>query len=344
MLARWRALQAGDPALASPYFCPEFTQAVAAVRDDVYVSVIADAGQVVGFFPHQRGRFGAGTPAGGRLSDFHGLIGPADLPLDAEALLRGCGLTTYDFHYLVATQRVFSAGQALVGDSHYIDLSAGFPAYLDQLRAGGSGLPKDFGYKQRKLGREVGPLRFTPHEPDPAPLRQLIAWKRAQYQRAGLVDVFAFDWTRALLERLHAMQTAEFGGMLSTLHAGDALVAVHFGMRSQSVWNWWFPRHDERFARYSPGILLRLLAAERAAAFGVTRIDLGQGDDDTYKPRLRSGGIAVAAGTVERASWSVALRHARQNLEAAVRRSPLMPLVRIPGRVLKRLERRGRFA
>jgi len=46
LIAAWRSIQAREPCFESPYFCPEFTQAVGSVRDDVRVVVIEnDAGR-----------------------------------------------------------------------------------------------------------------------------------------------------------------------------------------------------------------------------------------------------------------------------------------------------------
>ncbi|MBK9118913.1 MAG: GNAT family N-acetyltransferase [Phycisphaerales bacterium] len=343
LLARWRAIQQADPLLASPYFCPEFTQAVAAVRKDVFVGVLEEAGQVVGFFPHQRGPLGVGQPVGGPLSDFHGLIGTPELAVDAVALLAACDLTSWSFHHLLAAQPIFEPYHANVDESHYLDLSGGFAGYAELLRAQGSHLLKDVRAKRRKLERDFGPLRFVPHTTDPAVLQALFDWKSNQYRDSGLVDVFSFDWTRTLLRHLHGVQEPSFGSMLSALYAGEDLAAVHFGMRSHAVWNWWFPRHAERFYKYSPGIVLRISAAEVAPALGLVRIDLGCGGDDTYKPRLRTGGIPLATGTVERPSWAATMRRWRRTTEAWVRRSPLLPLVRAPGRLLTRMERWGRF-
>src|SRR5579862_1518578 len=42
LLIRWSDIQSGSPALASPYFSPEFTRAVADVREDVEVALIHD--------------------------------------------------------------------------------------------------------------------------------------------------------------------------------------------------------------------------------------------------------------------------------------------------------------
>jgi CelD/BcsL family acetyltransferase involved in cellulose biosynthesis len=343
LTAAWSALTDCAPALASPYFQPDFTAAVAAVRDDVYVGVIEDGSRPVGFLPFQRGRFGVGKPVGGALSDFHGLIARPDLDLPATELLRGCGLATWDFTHLPAEQRTFAPYHAAHDESHYMDLSGGFEAYAERLRERGSHVLKEVRQKRRKIERECGTLRFVAHTPDVGVLRQLLAWKSSQYQRSGLVDVFHFAWTQTLLEQIHATQTPGFSGMLSALYINDELAAAHMGMRSRRVWNWWFPRHDERFARYSPGIVLRICAAEAAAEHGVTRIDLGMGGENTYKPRLRTDGIPVAQGRVELPSLVVAARRLRRSSEAWVRRSPLAPLARVPGRLFTRLERWRRF-
>jgi hypothetical protein len=54
----WGDVQRADPALESPYFRPEFTQAVAAVRPGVvWVGVVEDGG---GFFPFERRGCGSG--------------------------------------------------------------------------------------------------------------------------------------------------------------------------------------------------------------------------------------------------------------------------------------------
>lgn len=344
LLARWRVLQETHPALQSPYFCPEFTQAVAMVRNDVRIAVLEDAGTVVGFLPLQVGRWGRAKPVGGPLSDFHGLIGAPELTLDLRALLKAARLSSFEFHHLVADQQAFAVYHGAQDESHYMDLSHGFDGYAEDLRMRGSQLLKDMRAKKRKLEREFGPVRFVPHSDDPRVFQQLVAWKRTQYQSSGLVDVLSFDWTVALLDHIRQIQTPTFSGMLSALYVGDDLAAVHMGMRSATVWNWWFPRHDARFAKGSPGIVLRVAAAEVAAELGVQRIDLGMGDDATYKPRLRTGGIPLVAGRIERPTLSVKLQHAYEATERWVRNSPLYHVVRLPGHVVKRLEQRWRFS
>ena len=80
----WAGMQQQNPALDSPYFRPEFTQAVAAVRNDVWVAIIRRNGAAVGYFPFQRGKLNLGKPVGGKLSDYHGIISAGDLAISAD--------------------------------------------------------------------------------------------------------------------------------------------------------------------------------------------------------------------------------------------------------------------
>ena len=77
----------------------------------------------------------------------------------------------------------------------------------------------------------------------------------------------------------------------------NELIAAHMGMRSHSIWHYWFPAYNPRFSKYSPGLILLLKMAESAASLGLSRIDLGRGDEQ-YKSRLASGVITVSRGSV----------------------------------------------
>src|SRR5882762_9115859 len=64
LLQRWRVLQESNLELENPCFAPEFTQAVAAARNDVEVGIIEDCGETVAIFPFQRKAGGRGIPVG----------------------------------------------------------------------------------------------------------------------------------------------------------------------------------------------------------------------------------------------------------------------------------------
>ena len=291
---RWREIQESDPALASPYLCPELTAAAAAVRDDVYVGILHEEGEIAGFLPFQRGEDGDGTVVAAGVSDYQAVVVPPGMRWTAEDLLRGCGLRSWSFTYLVPGQEPFHPFHDQTFTFAAMDLSRGYAAWAEERRAAGSRLIKDTTRHRRRLEREAGPLRFELDVADRSVLHDLMRWKSAQYQRTGKTDWFAIPWVRDLLEALHATRSDTFSGLLSALWAGDRLIAAHFGIRSRHVWHWWYPAYDRSLARHSPGLVLDLLMAEQAPALGIRRIDLGKVCE--HKKRLMNATYEMARG------------------------------------------------
>ena len=287
---RWRMLQETDPLLGNPFLAPEFTQAVGRFRDNVRVAVVTDGPDVVAFFPYERTALGVGHPVGFGLTDLQGIVAAPDLELDAKALLRACGLSVWDFDHLLAHQRMFAPYHGITWSEPVMDLSAGFDAYLE-----GASL-KRIRYKERKLGRDVGEVRYVFSSADPADLDRLMALKSAQYNRTGRMDRFSRPWIVDLVRHFH-----ETGfGVLSVLYAGDEMVATHFGLRGDNVMAGWFTTYDGKFAKYSPGLIQNLLLAQACPGAGITRIDMGRGGRE-FKDRLKSREIPIAEGRVARA-------------------------------------------
>jgi CelD/BcsL family acetyltransferase involved in cellulose biosynthesis len=341
-LDRWRLFQEGNPDLASPYFCPEYTQSVAAVRKDVFVGILEADGKVVGYFPFQRRRFGFGGPPGSGFCDLQGIVASPETQIDPQELLRGCGLVSWEFTDLLASQTSFAKYQAKQEDNHYLELSGGFDKYLEALRATGSSQPSRIRTIKRKADAAFAKVEFVPHVNDKKLLAQLIEWKSRQYREGGLRDVFSFGWPVELLHRILDIQTPSFAGIFSVLYFDDKVAAMHMGMRSRTIWHWWFPRHDQELEKHTPGILLLIKMMESANGLGVKRIDLGSGDE-VFKLRLRSGGVPVLSGRVEVPSIAVKMLRLREATESWVRRSPLLGVIRGPGRLLKRFEQWNQF-
>jgi CelD/BcsL family acetyltransferase involved in cellulose biosynthesis len=307
-LEAWSRLQRDDSAVDSPYFRPEFTRAVAAVRGDVEVALLEEDSEPVGFFPFQRGRWGIGRPVGGPMSDFQGIIARRGLAWSADELIRSCRLRAWDFNHLVAGQEPFRQHHLIKDGSPYMDLSQGFDAYQDDRQRAGSMLLRQTLRKARKAERELGPLRLEPHTTDPRVFAALVEWKAGQYRRTKATNVFAFGWTTKLLERILGEAGETFAGMLSALYAGEKLLAVHLWLRSFAVLHSWFPAYDPDFGAYSPGLILLVEVAKVAEALGVQRIDLGKGAKD-YKSSFMSGAIPLAEGSVAVSPWVRLVRH-----------------------------------
>jgi CelD/BcsL family acetyltransferase involved in cellulose biosynthesis len=314
-LQRWRLMQVSDPHLQNPFLSPEFTLAVARVRDDARVAVLEREGSIVGFLPYQLGRFGAGRPIGASLCDCQALVCQPGLRWDPMNLLRGCGLSVLEFDHLVTAQVPFQPYHVATAQSYVMDLSAGYPAYLEErLRGSRKSLRLTF-RKQQDLEAQVGEIAFEFHSCDPCDLRTLMAWKSAQFRRSGWPDRFAQPWVRRLISDLFESDSPGCAGTLSVLRAGGRPVALLYGLRSPTVLALWFPTYNPDFARYSPGLILHLQVAEAAARLGVREIDLGKGQE-WYKDKLKSRDVDLAEAWVALPTAGALLRR----LERAPRR------------------------
>lgn len=304
--SRWREIQKADPSLDNPFLSVEFALAMDRLRDYVRVAVIQDANRIVGFFPYERHSFGIGKPLGGFLTTCHGLISIPDLKVDAKALLRACKLSVFDFDHLVAGQPTFAPYETDVRPAPVMDFTSGFAAWIEQVKANSPKNLKTVRYKERKLGREQGDLRFEWASADKKVLDTLLAWKSDQYRRTGRVDRFAQPWIVQLIEEMHGLATPDFSGVLTMLYAGDVPVAGHFGLRTATTLVGWFPAYDTEYARYSPGIVHHLQMAEAAAEAGLHMVDMGKGGKE-YKDWLKSGVLYVAEGRISRPSAAAAV-------------------------------------
>lgn len=291
----WRRIQSSDRVLGSPFLSPEFALAATAEGRDVRVAVMEDGGEVVGFFPHERGRLGIGGPAGGQLSHGHGVVASAGLEWSPTDLLRICGLVRWDFAHLVNPAGPFGPHCRLRLENPVIDLAGGYEGYVAERRRE---LIVTTQRKARKIEREQGPLRFTVRSADTRDLDVLMQWKSAQYRAIGTLDRFGLDWAVRLVRRVHSTRTHGFEGILSTLHVRDRLIAAHMGIRLGAVWSYWFPAYDPAAGRFSPGLILLLRMAECARAVGVAEIQLGAGQEG-YKWHLASRSLPIGEGRVE---------------------------------------------
>jgi CelD/BcsL family acetyltransferase involved in cellulose biosynthesis len=167
--------------------------------------------------------------------------------------------------------------------------------------------------------------------------------KSEQYRAAGTFDVFGTTWTGALLREILDVQGSNFAGLCSVLKVHGRIVAGHVGMRSRTVLHYWFPVYDPAYAKFSAGIILLLRIANAVADQGVTLIDLGKGES-AYKARLSTGAAEVAEGFVERPSskW-VLINRLRRRTEAWARSADSGTVLRLPARIVLRMEQASKF-
>ncbi|AKN74761.1 cellulose biosynthesis protein CelD [Streptomyces sp. PBH53] len=337
--AAWHRAMDESPEYANPFLAPEFAAGVGRFRSGARVAVLRQGGEPVGFLPYERGPFGAGRAIGLGLSDCQALVHRPGVTWDTPELLRACGLSVFEFDHLVCGQRPFEPHVTGTFASPVIDVKPGDGTYPEWLRGTYPGLARTTLKKERRLGRDVGEVRFEFDERDPRMLRTLMRWKSAQYRRTGRMDRFSRPWIVGLVDHLFRVREEHFTGVLSVLYAGDRPVAAHFGPRSSTVLAAWFTAYDPRLPAYSPGLMMHLRTAEAAARHGVTLVDLGRGDKE-YKDWLKTRELRVGEGfaarphpvALARRLWRRPVRGLRNTVLAHPRlREPADRLLRTAG-------------
>ena len=201
-IAVWRSMQRQTRSLANPFLCPEFAVAVDNFRPNARVAILADGPKIVVFFPFERRPFGVGVPIGAGLNNCQGLIHMPAVEWDSRELLRACKIGVWQFDKLVGGQRPFERYAATVVTSAAIDLTEGFAAYEEKLRARSALYYRKLFQKTRKLRREAGEIHYSMDSRDIAALRTLMRWKSDQCHRKGWVDFFDRPWVIDLTDQL----------------------------------------------------------------------------------------------------------------------------------------------
>ena len=155
----------------------------------------------------------------------------------------------------------------------------------------------------------------------------MLGWKSDQYRSTGKTDLLVPGWIREAIYGIWERRADGFSGALSLLYAGDRLIAGHMGMRSRSVWHYWFPAYDARTAKYSPGSILLLKMAEHAPQVGIRIVDLGKGMNP-YKERLMNSSSLLASGRIELPSWKSFYARSSRTVRSRLRSSPIGPPAR----------------
>jgi CelD/BcsL family acetyltransferase involved in cellulose biosynthesis len=191
--------------------------------------------------------------------------------------------------------------------------------------------------KKRKLGREVGPVRFEFECHDRRSFDQVLAWKSAQRRRTKTPDVLKFAWVVELLERLWQRPATDCFAPLSCMYAGDRLVAGHLGIGSSAVLHYWFPAYDPEMSKYSPGLLLLLEMAQSAAERGIQRFEFGKGME-SWKREWKSGAHQVAEGAVDLRPVTRLVQRNWFRTRRWIKASPLRGPAEFPKRFVRHLQ------
>jgi CelD/BcsL family acetyltransferase involved in cellulose biosynthesis len=317
----WSVITPRSPLASSPFLSWDFFESVSQVRPDVRVAVFRSAGAIVGCFPYQLRGAGRAGPVAGPINDLHGPL-PEQLGREEfSEVLRSAGLSRFDFH--AAPKTAWNSVGTVSYEIPACRMQLGSMAgdYVRHLY-GSRYTIRQQKRKTRAMESKLGSIRMEWETRDDAILDKLLAWKSQQYRRTGAFDVFSMPWTRRLMRNLLHLESEELQGQMSALFAGDELVAVHFGLRRQSLLHCWFPAYAMTHARLSPGTEMFLRMADCAPAKGVTTLDLGVGDEH-YKQKLSNESYPLVKGSLDLIPWRMKLRAFGLAAKLQARRLPL---------------------
>lgn len=273
--AVWDDFRDANPALVHPCFDWRFAVAADAAPG-AGIAVFRRRGRIAGFFPFQR-RGLLIQPLGAPMSDYHGVIAPAETPIGPHeaARLFGAGLRTGGWMSSTVDAPGFTALRRMA-----CDVSGGRDAVEARLEADNHKFWKNVRRNGRALERDHGAAVFTPDDPDPAVLDWIIQVKRDQFRRTGRHDVFACGWTADLLRRLFDQRDGVYGLRVASLRtpAGD-LIAAEASLDDGRTLHLWFPVYAEAYSKYGPGMLLVRLEIARAADEGYATVEFGTGGE-----------------------------------------------------------------
>ena len=338
----WDAFVDADPRLASPYFERGFAECCEEARGDTRVLVARRQNAVKAFLPLQTGKIGYARPLGGPLGDVHGLIAEPGLSVDPAALLGAGGVPLFDFHSALASQSCWGAAANSRDGSWVMDTSKGFEAWEEERTSTEAKAMRNLRMRRRRLEKAEGGFEFRMDDDRPDAYAAMVQWKRAQYRRTKVFDVFSVSWTDALLKAVLNRRSDRFSGLCSTLNVGGRIAAVHVGMASGRMCNFWFPAYDAEFGRMSPGLLLLVEMARSAGAAGHYGVELGPGSYP-FKKELASYQIGIASGFVAAPSLMGMARRGAAWASRKVEAAPLGAPSRWPGKAMRKLDRLAGF-
>ncbi|MGD0556920.1 MAG: GNAT family N-acetyltransferase [Streptosporangiaceae bacterium] len=289
----WASFQRSSPELQNPFLSLTFMRLVGQSRPSARIAVVEADGAIAAFLAFDLGPGRMGMPIGYPMNNLQAFVGRGT-PLDARRIIRKAGLRGWRFIAAPAQQLALAPHhyEGTAVEAPLIDLSDGYKSYY--LSRSKKFLEDDRRHL-RALERRVGPVSLEWGTSAPEHVRQLIEWKTARY--GGARELFSDPVARRIVEEVSATRSADCGGLVNVLRAGERVVAVISGLTCQSGLSGWFTAYDEEMRKFSPGTLALLMTAEEAERRDITRIDMGAGQD-SYKLRLANASYPVAGGAV----------------------------------------------
>jgi len=317
----WKNIQAQSFDLQQAFLSYSFCSAVAANNPFVRICIIKKHQDIVAFLPFQfkdklHEKLRIAERVGGELSDYFGIVAVPDFVIRMKSLASLTGLNLLHFTHLDDSQRTYGFCNESPERGLRIIIGASADNYFEKLKENNNKLVSDTGRRQRKIEKDIGPLRFcfnVQKEMRKNILADLVQYKRDQYTRTDVLDSLKDQWKQQVLFQLLSTEDHFCKGILSTLYAGDVWVASHFGLQCNDALHFWFPVYNKDLAKYSPGRLLMkqvimnapsqhppIAIIDRGAGVSKAKTDFANAEHIYYRGEISKPGITTLSYKVFR--------------------------------------------
>ena len=286
-ILRWQDIQSNSAFLKKAFLSYSFCSSVAKIHPYVQVCIFRKDEEIVGFLPFQfknslYSRMRIAERVGGEMSDYFGVIAVPGFNLTIDDMSRLARINFLHYTHLDQSQLQYGFPDDSPETGLLIDIGSSGDDYFIKLKETNKKLVSDTARRQRQLEKDIGPLKFcfdAPQGERTEIIDQLIRQKRDQYERTKVPDSLIEGWKQLLLYELSTVDKKLCKGVLSTLYAGDILVASHFGLQCGETLHFWFPVYNKDLAKYSPGRILMKCVIENAnlQSPAIATIDRGAG-------------------------------------------------------------------
>ncbi len=254
LLLAWHRVMDESPDYANPFLAPEFAAGMDRYRGGAHVAVLHEKRGARRLLPVRAQLPGRRPSHRSRSLRLSGPGAPPGVTWDTQELLRACGLSVFEFDHLVEEQKPFGRHVAGTFASPVIDLKVGEGTYAEWLRGAYPGLAKTTLKKERRLGRDLGEMRFVYDSATRGCCAPSCAGSPPS--TAG-----RDGWTASRGPGSWTWWTISSGSVRSTSTeccpwcTGDRPVAAHFGPTSRTLFAAWFTAYDPELRYYSPRLV-----------------------------------------------------------------------------------------
>lgn len=332
----WKSIISNDIALSSPFFEPVFTRVVSEVRDDVWIILGRENGELKLIWPIQKtGR--VAEPVGAPFSDYHGPILAPGSEFDPEEMINAVGLNVLRMTGVHDPScRLHEYAQEFDG-AFLVDVREGAQAYFDKQRELYSRHAKKQRRIKRKMEREVGDISFEFDDRSPDHFATLMSWKQRQYHETGRHNVLGPAWVQNMLRKLWESEDVSCKGYLHTLTHEGRLVAAEYNLGNASTIHGWVPSYDPEFHSYSPGNMLQDFIIEGMEQYGLVFYDLGVSAGH-YKKYYVDYQIPVIRGSLRSHSVVSTISGANERLWLKLEDAHIPKISHVMGQIRRRYE------